>query len=70
MNLVLKRCILAADDKIGIVGEYTHELFDPDALALGEVAQHIVLHHILGTGMANADADAPIVVADVLGDRA
>ena len=70
MNLVLKARVFAADEQLDIVGEDGDQRLDPAALALGEIAQHVMLHHVLVAGMTDADAHAPIVVADVLGDRA
>src|SRR5580704_6299586 len=70
MNLVLKARVLAARDQFGVVGENPDQRLDPAALAFGEIAQHVMLHHVLVAGMTDADAYAAIVVADVLGDRA
>src|ERR1700722_1592055 len=70
MNLVLKTRVLAARDQFGIVGENSDQRLDPAALAFGEIAQHVMLDHVLVAGMTGADAHAAIVVADVLGDRA
>jgi hypothetical protein len=39
-------------------------------LALGEIAEHIVFDQILVAGMTDADAHAPVIVADMLADRA
>ena len=69
VNLVLEARVLAAADQIGVVGEDRDQRIDPAALALGKIAQHVMLHHILVAGMADADAHPPIVVADMLGDR-
>src|SRR5580700_260279 len=70
MNLVLETRVLAARDQFGIVGENSDQRLDPAALAFGEIAQHVMLDHVLVAGMTDADAHAAIVVADVLGDRA
>jgi len=44
VDLVLKTRVLAADEKIDIVGEDVGERLDPALLALGEIAEHIMLH--------------------------
>ena len=61
--------VLAARDQVGIVGKDADQRLDPGLLALGEIAQHVMLHHVLVTGMTNADAHPPVIVADMLGDR-
>ena len=43
---------------------------DPAAIAFGEIAEHIMLHQVLVAGMTDTNADAAILIADVLGDRA
>src|SRR6185312_2256726 len=43
---------------------------DPGPLAFGEIAQHMRRHHLLDRRLADADAHALVVVADVGGDRA
>ena len=69
VNLVLKARVLAANDEFDIVGDDADQRLDPAALALGEIAEHVMLHQILVAGMADADADAAVIVADMLGDR-
>ena len=64
MNLVLKARVLAARDQFGVVGENPNQRLDPWALALGEIAEHVMLDQILGAGMTDADAHSPIIVAD------
>src|SRR5580704_2072329 len=70
MDLVLKARVLAARQQLGVVGEDGDQRLDPAALAFGEIAQYVMLDHVLVAGMTDADAHAAIVVADVLGDRA
>ena len=48
----------------------SHQRLDPGPLVLGEVLEHVMLHHLLDAGMADADAHAAIIVADMRGDRA
>ena len=70
MHLVLERRILALDQQPGIVGDDVAQRLDPGPFALGEILQHVGFHQILVAGMADADAHAAIVVADMRGDRA
>ena len=37
---------------------------------LAEIAEHVVFDQIFVAWMANADTHAPVIVADMLGDRA
>src|SRR5271156_4516547 len=70
MNIILKTRILAANEQIDTVGENADERVDPRTLALGEIAEHVMLDHFLGAGMTNADAPPPVIIADMRGDRA
>ena len=54
----------------GVVGDDFAQRLHPGPLALGEILQHVVLHQLLVARMADAHAHAPIVVADMRGDRA
>ena len=47
-----------------------HSALDPFALGLGEVAQHVAVHQLLDARMADAEAHAAIIVADMGRDRA
>ena len=42
----------------------------PFAVGLGEVAEHMAVHHFLDAGVADADAHAAIILADMLVERA
>ena len=46
------------------------QLLDPDLVLLGKVTQDIAVHQILIAGMADAQADPPVVLADMSIDRA
>ena len=43
---------------------------EPFRVGLGEVVQHEMHHRVLGARMADADAHAHVLVADVSGNRA
>src|SRR5262249_37131038 len=70
VHFVLKARILAARQELRVVGKDTAQRPDPAALPLGEIAEYVMLPLVLVAGMPDADAHAPIVVADMLGDRA
>ena len=42
----------------------------PFAVGFGEIAEHMAVHHLLDAGMADADAHAAIVLAEMLVERA
>ena len=66
---MLKRGILALCQQAGIVGDDPTQRIDPVAFALGEVGEDMTMHALLDAWMADADADAAVVVADMCGDR-
>ena len=66
VHLVLKTRVFTADEKIDIVGKHTNDRLDPAALALGKIAQHVVLYQILLAGMTNANAHTTVIVSDML----
>ena len=70
MDFVLKTRILTAGEEFGIVADDRDQRVDPAAIAFGEIAEHIMLHQVLVAGMTDTNADAAILIADVLGDRA
>ena len=70
MHLVLEARVLALDQQPGIVGDDVAQRLDPGPLVLGEIAEHVAVHQLLHAGMADADAHAAVVVADMRGDRA
>src|SRR5262249_4076675 len=70
VRLVLKARILAFRQQLGVVRDDGAQSFDPWPLLLGEVAEHVGLNQFLHAGMPDADAHAPIVVADMRRDRA
>src|SRR5690606_16480186 len=64
-KLVQDLRILVADQHFGIVGKGIDERFEPDAIRLGEIAKHMVVHQFLGARMANAEAEAAIFLAEM-----
>ena len=63
--------VVGAFGKIGRgLGDGAEQRLEPVVLGFREVVQHLVRHQILAAGMADADAHAHIVVADMGGDRA
>src|SRR5262245_40637642 len=70
MHLVLEARILAFRQQLGVVRDDGAQRFDPRPLVLGEVVEHVGLDQVLQAGMPDADAHAPILVADMRRDRA
>ena len=70
MHLVLEARVLAARQQLGVVRDDVGQRLDPVALALGKIAEHVRVHHLLDAGMADADPHPAVVVADMRGDRA
>ena len=70
MDLVLEAGVLALDQERRGVRDRAADGLDPGRLGLGEVAQHEIVDERLVARMADAEADAPVVVADMGGDRA
>src|SRR5260370_393148 len=70
VHLVLETGILALDDHGGVVRDDVAHGFHPRPLGLGKVAKHVRVDQLLGAGMANADADPPVVVAHMGRNRA
>src|SRR5215510_15478006 len=70
MHLVLEARILALRQEFGIVGDDAAQGLDPRPLVLGEIAEHVRMHHLLHAGMTDPDAHPAIVVADMRRDRA
>src|SRR5262245_31426890 len=68
MHLVLKARVLAPNEESGILRDNLAQRGDPLALVLREVAQDVRIHKLLVARMADADAHAAIVVADMRGD--
>ena len=69
-DLVLKACILALGEEVGIRRDRLTDRLNPSRLCLGEIAQYIIMHAVLVARMADAYPHAPIIIADALGDRA
>src|SRR5262249_61207112 len=67
MDLVLKARILAARNQFGVLPDDRHERVNPAAIAFGEIAEHVMLHQVLVAGMTDADANAAVIIADMLG---
>src|SRR5262249_59585910 len=69
VDFILEARILTARNQFGVVADDRDQGFNPAAIAFGEIAEHIVLHQVLIAGMADPDADAAIIIADMLGNR-
>src|SRR3546814_12933302 len=52
------------------IGHRIEQLLQPGLVCLGEVAQHVAVHQVLVAGMADAQAHAPELLADVSRQRA
>src|SRR6266446_1451978 len=63
VHLVLETGILALDNHGSVVRDDIAHGLHPRPFRLGKVAEHIRIHQLLGAGMADADADPPVVVA-------
>src|SRR5215210_2129639 len=70
MHLVLKARIFPLGQYLGVLGDCVAEGFDPIALDFAKVAQHIRVDQLLCSRMANTDAHAAVIVADMRRDRA
>ena len=56
MQAVGEGVVLALGKQRRIVGDRVDEGHEPHPVRLGEVAEHVVRHHFLDAGMADADA--------------
>src|SRR3546814_8574415 len=63
------RGVAARQQRNGI-GHRIEQLLQPGLVRLGEVAQHVAVHQVLEAGMADAQAHAPELLADVSLQRA
>ena len=70
MHLVLETCVLARRQQSAAPRDGVAERLDPAHLRLGEIAEHVGMDQLLGAGMADAEANALVIVADMGGDRA
>src|SRR5258708_26442094 len=61
---------VVGDEKRRRVGHRFEQLLDPCRLLGREILQHIGQHELLGAGMADADAHAPVIVGEERIDRA
>src|SRR5262249_44741449 len=52
------------------VGDGVEQRFEPGGVSPGEIVEHVAQYLILVAWMANADAHAPVLIADVGRDRA
>ena len=65
----LKLVVGAVGESGRVLGDGAEQRLEPGMIRLGEIVQHIARHPILLPGMADADAHAHIVVADVSAQR-
>src|SRR6516162_7793327 len=69
VDFVLEARILAARNQFGVLSDDRDERVNPAAIAFGEIAEHVMLHQVLVAGMTDADANAAVIIADMLGNR-
>src|SRR3954454_3275073 len=69
MHLVLECGIAVRREQPGIVGNSLAEGLDPATVTFGEIRQHVAVDQFLYAGMANSQPHAPILVANMRGDR-
>ena len=69
MNPVLERRVFALDQERRIVGDHVAKRFDPGPFAFCKIAKDVTRHELLHVRLADADAHAPVVVAQVRRDR-
>src|SRR5690606_1544640 len=55
--------VVATDEQFRLFGERLEERVEPFGVDLGEIAEHMVGDEVLGAGVADADANAPVVLA-------
>ena len=70
MRLVLEARVLAGNEQVRGARHRVADRLDPGHFGLGEVAEHEVKDERLVAGVADAEAHALVVVADMRGDRA
>src|SRR5579883_3126796 len=69
-DLVLKARVLSFGEKFGIGGNRLADRADPFEFRPAEIAQDVVVDAILVPWMADTDPHAPIIIADMVADRA
>jgi hypothetical protein len=68
-NLVHETGIVAVDEQVDIVAHAIEQDIEPFPVRFREIAQHVAGDALLGAGMTDAEADAPVVFAAVSIDR-